>query len=118
MIEETGIFKVEIITRDGKFYELQKALKEVGITGITVTNALGTGLQKGELELYRGVKHDSSVFERIKIEIVIHDVPVDTVIDVTKHVLGTGQPGDGKIFVYPIVRVVDIRTGNEGRDAL
>ena len=49
MVEETGIFKVEIITRDGKFYELQKALKEVGITGITVTNALGTGLQKGEL---------------------------------------------------------------------
>lgn len=114
----TEIYKVEIITRDGKFYELQTALKEVGITGITVTNTLGTGLQKGELELYRGVKHDTSVFERIKIEIVVYEVPVKTVIDVTKKILSTGEPGDGKIFVYPISQVVDIRTGKEGSEAL
>ena len=110
--------KIEIITRPEKFDVLKDALSKVGITGMTVTNVLGCGMQSGYTEVYRGKKRTINLHEKIKVEIVVCDVPVQAVIDEAKKVLKTGKPGDGKIFVYPIENAIKIRTGEEGRDAL
>jgi nitrogen regulatory protein P-II 1 len=110
--------KIEIITRPGKFDDFKQELAKIGVSGITVSNVLGCGLQKGFTELYRGVKRKVDMHERIKIEIVVCKVPVQSVIDTARRVLYTGQPGDGKIFVYEIANAIKIRTGEEGCDAL
>ncbi|MED4224269.1 P-II family nitrogen regulator [Neobacillus cucumis] len=110
--------KIEIITRPTKFEELKQALAQIEVSGLTVTNALGAGFQKGYIETYRGKKLDVNMYERIKVEIVVCKVPVQLVIDTARKVLNTGQPGDGKIFVYEISNVIKIRTGEEGYDAL
>ncbi|MGL4522971.1 MAG: P-II family nitrogen regulator [Bacilli bacterium] len=113
-----SMFKIEIITRPTKFDELKEALTAIGITGMTVSNVLGCGMQKGITEVYRGIKRDMNLHEKIKLEIVVCDVPVQNVIDIAKRILHTGQYGDGKIFVYEVKNVIKIRTGEEGRDAL
>jgi nitrogen regulatory protein P-II 1 len=110
--------KIEIITRPTKFEELKKALAQIEVSGITVTHALGAGFQKGYTETYRGKKFDVNMYERIKVEIIVCKVPVQLVIDTARKVLNTGQPGDGKIFVYELANVIKIRTGEEGYDAL
>ncbi|MDR4946081.1 P-II family nitrogen regulator [Neobacillus cucumis] len=110
--------KIEIITRPTKLEELKQALAQIEVSGITITHALGAGFQKGYTETYRGKKFDVNMYERIKVEIVVCKVPVQLVIDTARKVLNTGQPGDGKIFVYEISNAIKIRTGEEGYDAL
>ncbi|UOY92103.1 P-II family nitrogen regulator [Ectobacillus sp. JY-23] len=110
--------KIEIITRPTKFEEFKQELAKIGVSGITVSNVLGCGLQKGFTEVYRGVTRQISMHERIKIEIVVCKVPVQDVVDTAKRVLKTGKPGDGKIFIYEITNAIKIRTGEEGCQAL
>ncbi len=110
--------KVVIITRQNKLEELMQALNDIGVTGITITNVLGCGVQKGAPSYYRGVKLDMNLLPKVKIEIVVSLVPVEKVIETAKKVLHTGQIGDGKIFVYDIENVVKIRTGEENYLAL
>ena len=94
------------------------AMNEIGVTGITITNVLGCGIQKGSTTYYRGVEMDMNLLPKIKIEIVVSLVPVQTVLKAAKEVLHTGQYGDGKVFIYDIENVVKIRTGEEGYLAL
>ena len=95
-----------------------QAMDEIGVTGITITNVLGCGVQKGAPSYYRGVEMEMNLLPKIKIEIVVSLVPVQKVIETAKAVLHTGQIGDGKVFVYDIENVVKIRTGEEGYLAL
>lgn len=110
--------KISIITRQNKLNELMHALNSIGITGITVTNVLGCGTQKGASRFYRGVEMDMSLLPKIKVEIVVSKVPVQLVLDTARKALYTGKIGDGKMFVYDIENVVKVRTGEEGFDAL
>ena len=110
--------KVDIVTSQGKLEDLIDALNGIGITGLTVTNVLGCGMQKGHKEFYRGTEVEIHLLPKVKIEIVICDVPVNDVVETAKKVLHTGNIGDGKIFVYDVENVVRISTGEEGRDAL
>ena len=93
-------------------------MNEIGVTGITITNVLGCGVQKGAPSYYRGVEMEMNLLPKIKIEIVVSLVPVKKVIETAKAVLHTGEIGDGKVFVYDIENVVKIRTGEEGYLAL
>ncbi|MDE6398280.1 MAG: ammonium transporter [Clostridiales bacterium] len=110
--------KVVIVTRTGKFDALKNALNAIGVTGMTVTNVLGCGMQKGASQYYRGVKLDVNLLPKIKVEIVVCKVPVSAVIAAAKEALYTGSYGDGKIFVYNIENVVKVRTGEEDFAAL
>lgn len=115
---DSKITKVEIFAKIERFEALKKAMIDIGITGMTVTNVMGCGIQKGKPEYYRGVVHEVSLLPKIQVEIVVSKVPVKTVIDTAKKVLYTGHIGDGKIFVYDVENVVKVRTGEEGVDAL
>lgn len=110
--------KVVIITKQEHIEALKNAMSAVGITGMTVTNVLGCGMQKGATEYYRGVPIEAHLLPKIKMEIVVCKVPVETVIETAKNVLYTGKIGDGKIFVYDVADVVKVRTGESGYDAL
>lgn len=110
--------KVVIITRQSKFDALKTAMNDIGVTGMTVVNVMGCGMQKGAAEYYRGAPVAMSLLPKIKVEIVVSKVPVDTVVEVAKKALYTGHIGDGKIFVYPVDNVVKVRTGESGYDAL
>jgi len=112
------ISKVTIITRREKFDELRDALNKVGITGMTLTMVEGSGIQKGSIRIYRGVKEEVRLMPKVKVEMIVCAVPVQTVIDAALKVLKTGQIGDGKIFVSEQQRVIKVRTGEEGRAAL
>ncbi len=115
---DVKITKVDIITKQVKFEVLKQALNDIGITGMTVTNVLGCGMQKGNKKYYRGVEMEITLLPKIRIEIIICKVPVSTVIEAAKRVLYTGHIGDGKIFVYDVENAVKVRTGEEGYDAL
>ncbi|MBQ9885530.1 MAG: ammonium transporter [Lachnospiraceae bacterium] len=115
---ETGMHKVVIITKLSRYDKIKKALNELGVTGITVTQVMGCGIQKGAGQMYRGVEMDITLLPKIKLEVVVSNIPVDSVIEVAKKTLYTGKIGDGKIFVYPVSRVVKIRTGEENFAAL
>ncbi|MBO6162158.1 MAG: ammonium transporter [Eubacterium sp.] len=117
-IPDTGINKVVIITKLSRYDKIKRALNELGVTGITVTQVSGCGIQKGAGEMYRGVEMDMTLLPKIKLEVVVSHIPVDSVIETAKRTLYTGKIGDGKIFVYPVSRVVKIRTGEENYDAL
>ena len=110
--------KISIITRQNKLNELMHALNNIGVTGITITNVLGCGTQKGAQHYYRGAEMDMSLLPKVKVEIVVSKIPVETVIETARKVLYTGQIGDGKMFVYNIEEVVKVRTGETGYDAL
>jgi len=112
------ISKIEIITRPRMLEDLKEALNAIGIGGITVSNVLGCGMQKGATEYYRGVPLEINLLPKIKIEVVVSEVPVELVIETAKKVLHTGAIGDGKIFVYDVTNVIRVRTGEEGWDAL
>ena len=115
---DTKITKIEILIKQERFEALKNAMTDIGITGMTVTNVLGCGIQKGKPEYYRGVVHEVTLLPRLQVEIVVSKVPVRTVIDTAKKVMYTGHIGDGKIFVYDVENVVKIRTGEEGYAAL
>ena len=117
-IPDTGINKVVIITKLSRYDKIKRALNQLGVTGITVTQVSGCGIQKGTGEMYRGVEMDMTLLPKIKLEVVVSGIPVDSVIETAKRTLYTGKIGDGKIFVYPVSRVVKIRTGEENYDAL
>ncbi len=118
VVPDTGINKVVIITKLSRYDKIKKALNNLGVTGITVTQVSGCGIQKGAGEMYRGVEMDVTLLPKIKLEVVVSGIPVDSVIETAKKTLYTGKIGDGKIFVYPVSRVVKIRTGEENYDAL
>ena len=110
--------KVVIITKLSRYDAMKRALNDLGVTGITVTQVTGCGIQKGAGEMYRGVEMDMTLLPKIKMEVVVSKIPVDAVIETAKKTLYTGKIGDGKIFVYPVSRVVKIRTGEEDYAAL
>ena len=116
--EKVKLTKVVILTKQSKFDDLKKALNEIGVTGITVTQVLGCGVQKGASEFYRGVKVDMDLLQKVKVEAVVSKVPVAEVIAAARKALYTGHIGDGKIFVYDVEDVVRVRTGESGYDAL
>ncbi len=110
--------KVVIVTKQSKFETLKNALDQIGITGMTVTQVLGCGMQKGGEEFYRGVAIETTLLPKVKIEIVICKVPLQLLLKTVKEALYTGNLGDGKIFIYDVVNVIKVRTGEEGYDAL
>ena len=118
MMPATGISKVVIIAKLSRYDALKKELNKLGVTGMTVTQVMGCGIQKGAGEKYRGVEMDATLLPKIKVEVVVSKIPVESVIQVAKRTLYTGHIGDGKIFVYPVEKVVKIRTGEENYDAL
>lgn len=115
---ETGMHKVVIIAKLSRYDRLKNALNELGVTGMTVTQVMGCGIQKGAGEKYRGVEMDVTVLPKVKVEVIIGHIPVDKVIETAKKTLYTGHVGDGKIFVYNVQKVVKVRTGEEDMDAL
>lgn len=115
---DVKLSKVDIILKQSKFEELKNALNDIGISGMTVTQVLGCGIQKGKTEYYRGVEVEMNLLPKVQVEIVVCKVPVKTVIDTAIKVLYTGHIGDGKIFVYDVEDVVKVRTGETGCDAL
>ncbi len=116
--EITGMYKVSVIAKLAKFEALKHALNDLGVTGMTVSQVMGCGIQKGAGELYRGVEMDATLLPKIKLEIVIGNIPLEDVIKCVKDTLYTGHIGDGKIFVYNVAKVVKVRTGEEDLDAL
>ena len=114
----TGISKVVIISRLSRYDKLKKAMNDLGVTGMTVTQVMGCGIQKGSGDRYRGVEIDATLLPKVKLEVVVSAIPVDAVIEAAKKTLYTGHIGDGKIFVYPVSRVVKVRTGEENFAAL
>ena len=110
--------KVTIVTNQNKFAALQTALDGIGITGVTVTNVLGYGMQKGHHQLYRGVPMDAILLPKVKVDIVISKVPTDLLVKTVKDALYSGRVGDGKIFIYNVENVIKVRTGEEGYAAL
>ena len=109
---------VTIICNQSRFEELKSAMNGIGVTGMTVTQVLGCGIQKGKTEYYRGVPMTMNLLPKVQVEIVVSKVPVAQVVDTAKQVLHTGGIGDGKIFVYDVEDVVKVRTGEHGYDAL
>jgi len=110
--------KIVVICRQQKLNDLIQAFEGIEVTGVTVTNVLGCGMQKGKTEYYRGAEVEANLLPKVKVEVVVCKVPARAVIDTAKNVLYTGHIGDGKIFVYNIENVVKVRTGEEGYAAL
>ena len=115
---DAKLTKVTIVMNQNKFTEMHAALSTIGITGVTVTNVLGHGVQKGHTRFYRGAPVDARLLPKVQLDIVIGSVPTRTVIETVKQTLYTGNVGDGKIFVYDVENVVKVRTGEEGYNAL
>ena len=114
----TGIYKVSIIAKLSRYDHLKKAMNDLGVTGMTVTQVMGCGVQKGAGEMYRGVEVDATLLPKVKVEVVVSKIPVESVIEAAKKALYTGHIGDGKIFVYNVDKVVKVRTGEEDFAAL
>lgn len=118
LVSDVKMTKIEIITKQNKFDALKVALNDIGISGMTVSNVLGCGMQRGSMEYYRGIEMEIRLLPKVRVEIVVCRIPVETVIEAAKRVLYTGKIGDGKIFVYDVENAVKVRTGEEGYDAL
>mgnify|MGYP002677836212 CR=1 FL=1 len=116
--DATGMYKVVIIAKLSRYDHLKKAMNDLGVTGMTCTQVMGCGIQKGSGERYRGAEVDATLLPKIKVEVVVSKIPVDSVVEAAKKALYTGHIGDGKIFVYDVAKVVKIRTGEEDTDAL
>ena len=117
-VSATGIYKVSIIAKLSRYDQLKKAMNDIGVTGMTVTQVMGCGIQKGAGEKYRGVEMDATLLPKVKVEVIVGSIPVDTVIEAAKKALYTGHIGDDKIFVYNVDKVVKVRTGEVDMDAL
>ncbi len=116
--DATGMYKVVIIAKLSRYDKLRKAMNDLGVTGMTVTQVMGCGIQRGAGEKYRGVEMDATLLPKVKVEVVVSSIPVDKVIETAKKTLYTGHIGDGKIFVYDVAKVVKVRTGEEDVQAL
>jgi nitrogen regulatory protein P-II 1 len=110
--------KIEAIIKPFKLDEVKEALQEVGLSGITVTEARGFGRQKGHTELYRGAEYVVDFLPKIKIEVIVEDNMVEKTVDAIVNAARTGKIGDGKIFIVPIEDAIRIRTGERGSDAI
>ena len=110
--------KVEAVIKPFKLDDVREALSEIGIAGMTVTEVKGFGRQKGHTELYRGAEYVVDFLPKIKVEVVIEDDQVDTCIDAITKAARTGNIGDGKVFVTEVLKVLRIRTGETGSDAI
>ena len=117
-VTETGMYKVSIIAKLSRYDRLKKAMNDIGVTGMTVTQVMGCGVQKGAGEKYRGVEMDATLLPKVKVEVIVGNIPVDKVVDAAKKALYTGHIGDGKIFVYNVDKVIKVRTGEEDLAAL
>jgi len=115
---ENTMKKIEAIIKPFKLDEVKEALQEVGLQGITVTEAKGFGRQKGHTELYRGAEYVVDFLPKVKIEIVLADDMVEKAVEAIRRAAQTGRIGDGKIFVSSIEEAVRIRTGESGLDAI
>ncbi len=115
---DVKLSKVTIICNASKFEQLKSAMNDIGVTGMTVAQVQGCGVQKGKTEYYRGVAMSINLMPKLQIDIVVAKVPVALVIETAKKTLYTGKIGDGKIFVYNVEEVVKVRTGETGYDAL
>ena len=108
-----------MVFNPARFEELKEAMNEIGVAGMTVTNVMGCGTQKGHVRKYRGVEiQEMNLMPKMKLEMVVSAVPVEKVIETARKVLYTGHIGDGKIFVHDVEDVVKVRTGEHGFDAL
>ena len=116
--ETTGMYKVVVVAKLSRYDKLRKAMNELGVTGMTVTQVMGCGIQRGAGEKYRGVEMDATLLPKVKLEIIGGNIPAEKVIETAKKTLYTGHIGDGKIFVYDVAKVVKIRTGEEDMAAL
>ena len=114
----TGMYKVSILVKLSRYDKLRKALNELGVTGMTVTQVMGCGIQKGSGEKYRGAEVDATLLPKVKVEVIGGNIPVEKVIETAKKCLYTGHIGDGKIFVYDVRHIVKVRTGEEDLAAL
>ncbi|SFE83462.1 P-II family nitrogen regulator [Alteribacillus iranensis] len=110
--------KIEVIARPEKFQELRDHLYGIGIGGLTVTEAAGTGRQKGKQGLFRGTTFEIEVLPKLKIELVVEDQQVDEVVSLIMETCDTGTIGDGKIFIIPVEESIRIRTGEKGKEAI
>lgn len=110
--------KVEAVIKPFKLDEVKDALHEVGVSGITVTEAKGFGRQKGHTELYRGAEYVVDFLPKVRIEVVVDDGQVDRIVEAIANAARTGRIGDGKIFVSPVERAIRIRTGETDLDAI
>lgn len=116
--EVTGMYKVVVVAKLSRYDKLRKAMNELGVTGMTVTQVMGCGIQRGAGEKYRGVELDATLLPKVKLEIIGGNIPAEKVIETARKTLYTGHIGDGKIFVYDVAKVVKIRTGEEDMAAL
>ena len=107
----SGLHKVVIIAKLSRYDKLRKAMNDLGVTGMTVTQVMGCGIQKGAGEKYRGAELDATLLPKVKVEVIVGKIPVESVIETAKKTLYTGHIGDGKIFVYDVAQVVKVRTG-------
>lgn len=112
------MMKIEAIIRPTKIHEVKDALDEAGFESVTVTDVKGRGKQKGVMQQWRGRKYCVDLLPKIKMEMVVNDESVDKVVDVIMKTAATGSIGDGKIFVYPVNKIIRIRTGETDGDAL
>ncbi|OAT87137.1 P-II family nitrogen regulator [Desulfotomaculum copahuensis] len=110
--------KIECILRPGKLEDVKDALGKFGVHGMTVSQVIGCGLQKGRTEVYRGTEYSINLLPKIKVEIVIADRLVDEVVKLITTAARTGEIGDGKIFICPVENAVRIRTGETGESAI
>ena len=110
--------KVEAVIKPFKLDEVKEALHEVGVSGITVTEAKGFGRQKGHTELYRGAEYVIDFLPKVKVEVVVEDSLAENVIEAIENAARTGRIGDGKIFVMDVEQAIRIRTGDRGPDAI
>lgn len=110
--------KIECIIRPEKLEEVKDALNQLGIKGMTVSQVMGCGLQKGKTEYYRGVEININLLPKIKLELIVKDNEVDRIVDIIIKVARSGKIGDGKIFIYNVEDAVRIRTGEKGESAI
>jgi nitrogen regulatory protein PII len=110
--------RIEAIVKPFKLDEVKGALTEIGVPGMTVTEARGFGRQKGHTELYRGAEYVVDFLPKVKLEIAVDDTQTDAVIEAIRSAANTGKIGDGKIFVTPLEQIIRIRTGEAGADAI
>ena len=110
--------KITIIAKQGRFEALKEALNQIGVNGMTVTQVMGCGAQKGKPEYYRGVPIEMNLLPKVQVDVVVSKIPVITVVEAAKDALYTGHIGDGKIFVYDVEDAIKVRTGETGYDAL
>ncbi|ABO51367.1 nitrogen regulatory protein P-II [Desulforamulus reducens MI-1] len=110
--------KIEAIIRPSKLEEIKKVLDKYGIKGMTVSQVMGCGNQKGRVNVYRGQEYTINLLPKIKVEIILTDLRVEEVVDQIVRTARTGEVGDGKIFIYPVENAIRIRTGDSGSEAL